>query len=73
MDLSMKLEIVITMRTHRLILNAQATEERSGRCKGGGGNAASVLVCFGELAVRSEIKRDAVLSTLHLSKKKGAT
>lgn len=37
-----------------------------------GDNVASVLVCFGELAVRSEIKRDAMLCTLHLSNKKKA-
>lgn len=38
-----------------------------------GDNVASVLVCFGELAVCSEIKRDAMLCTLHLSNKKGET
>lgn len=36
-----------------------------------GDNVASVLVCFGE--VHSEIKRDAMLHTLHLSNKKGET
>lgn len=38
-----------------------------------GDNVASVLVCFRELAVCSEIKRDTILCTLHLSNKKGKT
>lgn len=36
-----------------------------------GDNVASVLACFGE--VHSEIKRDAMLHTLHLSNTKGET
>lgn len=74
----MKLEIVITMQTHQLIFNAWAQrtsrQQRTGMGGEKGDNLASVLVCFGELAACSEIKRGAVLCTLHLSnKKKGET